>query len=49
MHFELSEEQKIIQNTAKKFAEKEILPILEGITGIANRFRSWKGLRTFKS
>jgi glutaryl-CoA dehydrogenase (non-decarboxylating) len=29
MHFELSEEQKIIQNTAKKFAEKEILPTLE--------------------
>lgn len=29
MHFELTEEQKIIQNTARKFAEKEILPTLE--------------------
>lgn len=29
MNFELSEEQKIIQQTAKKFAEKEIMPTLE--------------------
>ena len=37
MHFELNEEQILIQESAKKFAVKKLCPIAAGLKGLENR------------